>query len=62
MLHYNFIIFFKLWFTPYKAEWSLWGMKLQEKEAQKDKSIQETCLERTYREKVSVILDLKAFI
>ena len=33
-------------------------MKLQEKEAQKDKSIQEISLERTYSWCVFVILDL----
>ena len=40
--------FFKLGFTPFKAEEPLWAMELQEKEAQKDWSIQEICLERTY--------------
>ena len=35
-------------FTPCKAEQPLRGMELQEKEAQKDYSIQEICLERTY--------------
>ena len=40
--------FFKLRFTPCKAEQPLRGMKLQEKEAQKDYSIQEICLERIY--------------
>ena len=43
------ITFFKkLGFTSCKAEQPLWGMELQEKEAQKDYSIQEICLERTY--------------
>ena len=35
-------------FTPCKTEQPLRGMELQEKEAQKDYSIQEICLERTY--------------
>ena len=43
-----FIYFLKLEFTPCKAEQPLRGMELQEKEAQKDYSIQEICLERTY--------------
>ena len=42
------VVFFKLGFTPCKAEQLLRGMELQEKEAQKDYSIQEVCLERTY--------------
>ena len=37
----------KLGFTPCKAEQPLRVMGLQEKEAQKSKSIQEICLERT---------------
>ena len=41
-------LFFKLRFTPYKAEQLLRGMDLQEKEAQKDFRIQEICLEKTY--------------
>ena len=41
-------IYFKLGFTPCKAEKPLQGMELQEKEVQKDQSIQEICLERTY--------------
>ena len=44
----------KLGFTPCKAEKSLRDMELQENEAQKDNSIQEISLERTYRLKVSV--------
>ena len=40
--------FFKLGFTPSKTEQPLWGMDLQEKEAQKDYSMQEICLESTY--------------
>ena len=43
-----FIFFIKLGFTPCKAEQPLRGMELQEKEAQKDYSTQEICLERTY--------------
>ena len=42
-----FLIFW-LGFTPCKAEQPLRGMELQEKETQKDFSIQEICLERTY--------------
>ena len=43
------ITFFKkLGFTSCKAEQPLWGMELQEKEAQKDYSIQEICSERSY--------------
>ena len=38
LIYPNFCIkfFFELWFTPYKAEqgFTLWGMELQEKEAQ----------------------------
>ena len=45
---WDFFFFFWLGFTPHKAEQPLRGMKLQEKEAQKDESIQEICLERTY--------------
>ena len=40
--------FFKLGFTPCKADLPLQGIKLQEKETQKDQGIQEICLERTY--------------
>ena len=47
-------------FTSCKAEQSLRGMELQEKEAQKDYSIQEICLERTYSEKMSVNSRLEA--
>ena len=39
--------FFQLGFTPWKAEQPLQGTELQEKEAQKDQSLQEICLERT---------------
>ena len=35
-------------FNQCKAEQPLWGMELQEKEAQKDYNIQEICLERNY--------------
>ena len=38
---------FLLGLTPSKAEQPLRGMELQEKEVQKDYSIQESCLERT---------------
>ena len=40
--------FLKLGFTPCKAEQLLRGMRLQEKKTQKDYSIQEICLEKTY--------------
>ena len=43
-----FLFFFKLGFTPYKAELPLRGTELQEKEAQKDYSIQRICSEKTY--------------
>ena len=36
MLNFMFILFFKIGFTPSKAEQSLQGMELQEKEVQKD--------------------------
>ena len=36
--------FFKLGFTPCKAEQPLRGMELQEREVQKDLSMQEICL------------------
>ena len=42
------IIFFQFRFTPGKAEQPLRGMDLQEKQAQKDQSTQEICLEKTY--------------
>ena len=42
------LISFSLGFTPCKAEQSLRGMELQEKEPQKHSSIQEIYLERTY--------------
>ena len=41
-------IFFKSGFTPYKAEQPPQGMKLQQKEAQKNQSILEIFWERTY--------------
>ena len=53
-------LFSKLGFTPCKAEQPLRGMELQEKEAQKDYSIQEIWLERTYSLKMSVNSRLKA--
>ena len=40
--------FFYLGFTPCKSEQPLQGMELQEKESQKDYSLQEIHLERTY--------------
>ena len=40
---------FLLGFTSCKTAQPLRGMELQKKEAQKDYSIQEICLERTYR-------------
>ena len=48
LLQKQAVIFFKLWFTAWKAEQPLQGMELQEKEAQQDYSIYEICLERTY--------------
>ena len=42
------LIFFKLGFTPCKAEQPLRGMELQEKKHKKDYRIQKICLERTY--------------
>ena len=48
-----------LQFTPCKAEQPLWGMVLQEQEVQKDWSIEEICLERTYSWKVPVNYRLK---
>ena len=42
------VYFFKLGFTPCKTEQPLQGMELQEKEVQKDYSIQEISLEGTY--------------
>ena len=52
-------------FTPCKAEQPLWGMGLQgiglqEKEAEKDYSIQNICLKRTYSQKMCVNSRLKA--
>ena len=52
-------ISFELGFTPCKSEQSLQGMELQEKEAQKDYSIQEIPLEGTYRLQMSVNSRLK---
>ena len=43
-----YFLFFKLGFTPCKAEQPQQGMELQEKEAQKDWSIHEISLEGTY--------------
>ena len=43
-----FLDFFKLGWTPCKAEQPLQGMESQEKEDQKDENTQEICLERTY--------------
>ena len=40
--------FFKLGFTPCKAEKPQRGMELQEKKHKKDYRIQKICLERTY--------------
>ena len=40
-------IFFKLGFTPCKAEQPLRGMELQEKKRKKDYRVQKICLERT---------------
>ena len=53
--------FFQLGFTPCRAEQPLRCMELLENEAQKDYSIQEICLERTYSSvnRCLLILDLK---
>ena len=48
VMAYDHKTFFNWGFTPCKAEQPLKGMELQEKEAQKDYSIQEICLGRTY--------------
>ena len=53
-------LFFKLGFTPSKTQQPLPGMELHEKEAQKDYSTQEICLERTYSWKMPVNSRLKA--
>ena len=45
----QFIYFFQLGFTPCKAEQSLQGMQLQKEKQKKMESIQENCLEKTYR-------------
>ena len=42
------IFFFKLVFTPCKAEQPLQGIELKEKETQKKLSTQEIYLQRTY--------------
>ena len=42
------LLFFKIFIHSCKAEHPLQGMELQEKEAQKDQSIQEISLKRTY--------------
>ena len=44
----TFFFFFKLGFTPCKAEQPLRGMELQEKKHKKNYRIQKICLERTY--------------
>ena len=40
---------FKLGFSPCKAKQPQQGMELQKKKVQKDESLQEICLEITYR-------------
>ena len=50
MLQFNLFLKEKE-FTLCKAGQPLWGMELQEKEVQNGWSIQEICLERTYRYK-----------
>ena len=45
---YYYYYFFLMWFTPCKAEQPLRSMELQKNEAQKDYSIEDICLERTY--------------
>ena len=44
----DFFFFFKLGFTPCKAEQPLRGTELQEKKHKKDYRIQKICLERIY--------------
>ena len=44
----NQAFFFKLAYTPCKAEQPLRGMELQEKQHKKDYRIQKICLERIY--------------
>ena len=44
----DYLHFLKIGIHSCKAEQPLQGMEIQEKEAQKDYSIQEICLERTY--------------
>ena len=46
-------------FNTCKAEQPLKGMELQEKEAQKDHSIQDICLEKRTVKRCLLILDLK---
>ena len=48
MSSFSIETFFELGFSPCKAEQPLQGMELQEKGAQKDQSIQEIPLGRTY--------------
>ena len=48
----NILFFFLLGFTPCKTKQPLQCMELQEKEVQKDYSIQEIYLERTYSSKM----------
>ena len=56
----NLSCFFKLVITLSKAEQSLADMEIQKKEAGKHRSIQDFCLERVHRLKVSVNSRLKA--
>ena len=56
ILSVGFFLLFKLGFTICKAEQPLWGMELQEKEAQKDQRVQEICFKRCL-----LILDFRPF-
>ena len=51
-----YVSFFeKLGITPCKAEQPVWGMELQKKKEYERSTLQESCLEITYRKNVSVI-------
>ena len=56
ILSVGFFLLFKLGFTICKVEQPLWGMELQEKEAQKDQRVQEICFKRCL-----LILDFRPF-
>ena len=58
--HFMNIIFIKFGFTPCKADQPLQDMELQEKEVQKDESIQENYFKRAQQIKLFVTSRLKA--